>query len=243
MADITEMLEDEETKQKVVDWAKEQGFRAPDEVEGLVKKKDELLDKLAKTKKSQMSEEQRRLLDTIHELGYDSAEDLQAALSKQQQKKGEDTEKVDRDLKKMQKQFEELQDKYERERSTRLSIEKDRAIDKAMDKAGIRPDARELARAYFDRKAQVEETDNGISVIAQDEEGLGPPIEEYIEKWAKSEQGKNYVQKPVNVGAGVAGGGDNSTKTVFKRAELNDPKLARQVMERKKAGENITIED
>lgn len=240
MAELKELLEDEESKQQIIEWAKEQGFKAPDEVEGLVNKKNELLEKLAKTKKSQLSDEQKQLLETIQELGYDSAEDLQDALSKG--KKKDDSEKVDRELKKMQKQLEDYQSKYEQERSTRLSLVKDRAIDKAMDKAGIRPDARELARAYFDRKAQVEETDDGISVIAQDEEGLGPPIEEYIEKWAKSDTGKNYVQKPVNVGAGVAGGGDNSTKTVFKREELNDPKLARQVMERKKAGENITIE-
>jgi hypothetical protein len=240
MAELKELLEDEDARAQLISYVQEQGYRAPEEVEGLVKKKDELLEKLAKANKSKLSDDQRSLLDTLHEMGYDSAEDLTAALSGS--KKQVESDKLSRDLQKMQKQFEELQSRYETERSTRLTIEKDRAIDKAMDKAGIRPDARELARAYFDRKARVEETDDGLTIYAQDDEGLSPSIDEYIEKWAKSEQGKNYVQKPVNVGAGVAGGGDVSTKTVFTRAELGDPKVARQVMERKKSGENITIE-
>jgi len=240
MAELKELLEDEETRNQIIGYVKEQGYRAPDEVEGLVKKKDELLEKLAKSKKSQLTEEQRNLLESLQEMGYESHDDLIAALQSSG-KKGE-ADKVDRELKKMRTQFEELQSRYDAERSTRLTIEKDRAIDKAMDKAGIRADARELARAYFDRKAMVEESDDGLTIYAQDDEGLSPPIDEYIEKWAKSDQGKNYVQKPINVGAGVAGGGDVSTKTTFTREELGDPKIARQVMERKKSGENITIE-
>jgi DNA primase catalytic subunit len=237
MAELKELLEDEEAREQLFSYVREQGYKAPDEIDGLVRKKDELLEKLAKTKKSQLSESQKAILDAIQDAGFDSAEDLQEALSGKQ-----DTGKVDRDLKKLQRQLEELQSKYDGERNTRLSIEKDRAIDKAMDKAGIRPDARDLVRAYFDRKARVEESENGVSIIAQDDDGLSPPIDEYIESWAKSDQGKNYVQKPMNVGAGVAGGGDVATKTVFTRQELSDPKIAKQVMARKKGGEAITIE-
>lgn len=237
MAELEELFENEETREQLLERVKELGYKAPDEVDGLVAKKNELLEKLAKTKKSQMSESQKALLEAIQDAGFDSAEDLQEALSGS---KGQ--EKTDRELKKMQRQLEELQSKYTTERSTRINVEKDRAIDKAMDKAGIDPAARELVRAYFDRKARVEESDDGISILAQDDEGLSPPIDEYIAQWAKSETGQKYVMKPVNIGAGVAGGGDSSTKTVFTRDELRDPKLARKVMERKKAGENITIE-
>src|SRR6056297_3105571 len=239
MAELKELLEDEESKQQIIEWAKEQGFKAPDEVEGLVNKKNELLEKLAKTKKSQMSDEQRQLIETIQELGYDSAEDLQDALSKG---KKNDSDRDDRDMKKLQKQLEDYQGKFESERNRRLSMEKSTAIERAMDKAGIRSDARELVRAYFDRRAQVEETDNGVSIIAQDDEGLGPPIDEYIDKWAKSDAGKNYVQKPVNVGAGVAGANEGDSRTSYKREELKDPKLAKSVMQRIDAGEDITIE-
>jgi len=235
LAELEELLENEETREQVLAYVREQGYKAPDEVEGLVKKKNELLEKLAKTKKAQLSESQRALLESIHEMGYESAEDLQEALSG-------NGEKVDRDLRKMQRQLEELQSKYDAERSARVTIEKDRAIDKAMDKAGIRPDARELVRAYFDKRAKVEESESGLAIFAQDDEGMSPPIDEYIDTWAKSEQGKNYVQKPVNVGAGVAGGGDVATKTVFTRQELSDPKIAKQVMERKKNGEDITVQ-
>lgn len=234
--ELQELLENEESREQVLSYMREQGYKAPDEVEGLVNKKNELLEKLAKTKKSQMSEAQRALLEAVTEMGYESADDLQEALSG----KGE---KVDRDLRKMQKQLEELQSKYDAERSSRIAIEKDRAIDQAMDKAGIRPDARELVRAYFDKRAKVEEADGTLSIVAQDDEGMSPPIDEYIENWAKSEQGMNYVQKPVNVGIGVAGGGDVATKTVFTRSEIADPKIAKQVMERKRNGEDITIKE
>ena len=166
MAELKELLEDEESRGQIIKWAKEQGYKAPDEVEGLVNKKNELLEKLAKTKKSQMSDEQRQLIETINELGYDSAEDLQDALSSKK-KKGDDSDKADRDMKKLQKQLEDYQGKFESERNRRLSLEKSTAIERAMDKAGIRSDARELVRAYFDRRAQVEETDNGVSIIAQ----------------------------------------------------------------------------
>jgi hypothetical protein len=241
MAELKELLEDEETKGQIIEWAKEQGFKAPDEIEGLVNKKNELLEKLAKTKQNQLTDEQRRILDALRENGFESADDLQDAFSKSGKK--DDSEKVDRTIKQLQKQLEDVQSKYSNERTTRLTMEKSSAIEKAMDKAGIRPDARDLVRAYFDKKAIVEETDKGVSIIAQDDEGLGPPISDYVENWAKSDAGKNYVQKPVNIGAGVAGAGDVSTKTVFTRQELSDPKIAKQVMQRRKDGDDITIKD
>lgn len=232
----------EEEKAEVLEtfnsWVKEQGYKSPEEVEGLAKKKDELLGKVSKLNKERVSEDKREILNMLDELGVQSAEDIKSLFEK---KSGD--KKDDRELKKYEKQLQELQERYDSEHKTRLNMAKENAIVKALKEAGVKDSAFDMAYAYFDRQAEVEETDNGVSVIAKDKDGLGPSIDNYIKEWAKGDAAKDYIQKPMNVGAGVSGSGDVKSKMVFTREELSDPKVARQVMERKRAGEDIKIEN
>ena len=91
--------------------------------------------------------------------------------------------------------------------------------------------------------AEVEDVDGKVNVIAKDKDGLGPGIDSYIQDWAKSEAAVDYVKKPLNQGLGLSDPQGSSKKTVYTRSELLDPKIAREVMERKKAGESVTIEE
>lgn len=227
MGKLEELLGNEEEKDAVVaelsEWAKEQGYRSSDEVEGLVKKKDELLQKVSKLNRETTSEEQRRILETITELGIDSADDIKQLFDGKS--KGGDSEEFERKLKRLQKESEQHKQAYETERTQRLSYAKENAIVKALKEAGIKDSAFDLAYAYFDRVAQVEESDGKVNVVAQDSEGLGPPINKYITEWAKSDAAKDYVRKPVNAGAGVGGapsgdvGGKELTVSEFVRLE------------------------
>lgn len=219
MATLKELLEDEEQKETIQaelnDWAKQNGFRAPDEVEGLVKKKDELLQKVSKLNRETTSEEQRQILETITELGIESADDIKQLVEGKGKSKAGD-EEIQRKLNRLQKEAEQNKTAYETERKQRLNYAKENAITKALKNAGVKDSAFDMAYAYFDRVAQVEENDGQVAVIAQDSEGLGPPIDKFIAEWAKSDPAKDYIQQPVNRGAGITGApsGDAKGKTL-----------------------------
>lgn len=210
MGKLEELMQDEETREQIEtelsDWAKQQGYKAPDEVEGLVKKKDELLQKVSRLNRETTSEEQRNILEAINELGIESADDIKQLVSdKAGKKSGESNEEYERRLKRLQKEAEQYKQNYESEHSKRLGYAKENAIVRALKEAGVKDNAFDLAYAYFDRIAEVEDGDNGATVIAKDSEGLGPPIEKYISEWAKSDAARDYIRKPVNKGAGVDG--------------------------------------
>lgn len=217
MGKLEELLSDEEQKEEIQaelsEWAKNQGYRSPDEVEGLVKKKDELLNKVSKLNKETTSEEQRQILETINDLGIESPDDIKKLVEGSGNGKEGDKE-LERKLNRLQKEAEQHKEAYQTERQQRLNYAKENAIVKALKEAGVKDSAFDLAYAYFDRVAQVEESDGKIQVIAQDQEGLGPPIEKHIAEWAKSDAAKDYVQKPANKGAGITGApeGDASGK-------------------------------
>lgn len=204
MGKLEELLSDEETKaeleSELSEWAKSQGYKSPDEVEGLVKKKDELLSKISKLNRGQTTEEQRQILEALNEVGYESADEVIAALSGN--KKGDDLE---RQLKRIKKEAEENRTLYEQERQQRISYAKDNAITQALKKAGVKDSAFDMAFAYFDRLAEVEEVDGKLKIVAKDSEGLGPSIDSFIEEWSKTDAAKDYVQQAANKGAGVTG--------------------------------------
>lgn len=242
MGRLEELMADEATKAELESelsgWAKSQGYKAPDEVEGLVKKKDELLSKISKLNRGQTTEEQRRILEVITELGVESADDITAALSK-----SSTADDFERKLKRLQKEAEENRSLYERERKERMSYAKENAIMQALKEAGIKDTAFDMAFAYFDRIAEIEDADGKLSVVAKDKEGLSPPIQSYIAEWSKTDAAKDYVQKPVNIGAGVTGATESAPKRHYTREELNaEPGLAGEILKRKHAGEDITVE-
>jgi hypothetical protein len=219
MGKLEELMSDEETKAEIEsdlsEWAKSQGYKAPDEIEGLVKKKDELLSKISKLNRDQTTEEQRRILEAINELGVESADELVTALSK----KGSGDE-LERKLKRLQKEAEENKALYETERKQRISYAKDNAIIQALKEAGIKDSAFDMAFAYFDRIADVEESDGKVKVIAKDKEGLGPSIDSFIAEWSKTDAAKDYVRKPANKGAGVSGENGDSRGVTGKTMTL-----------------------
>ena len=223
MGKLEELMADEaakaELETELSDWAKAQGYKAPEDVEGLVKKKDELLHKISKLNRDQTTEEQRRILEVITELGVESAEDIEAALSK---KNGKGSEDFERKLKRLQKEAEENKALYERERQQRIAYAKDNAIIQALKEANIKDSAFDMAFAFFERLADVEESDGKITVVAKDKDGLGPPIGSYIAEWSKTDAAKDYVRKPVNSGAGVTGSGGESREASGKTMTLSE---------------------
>ena len=222
MGKLEELMADESVKaaleSEMSEWAKAQGYKAPDEVEGLIRKKDELLHKISKLNRDSTTEEQRRILEVINELGVESAEDIEAALSK----KGKGGDDFERKYKRLQKEADDHKALYERERQQRISYAKDNAIIQALKEAGIKDSAFDMAFAYFDRVAEVEDTDGKTTVVARDKDGLGPPITSYILDWSKTEAAKDYVRKPVNSGAGVTGEGGESRGVTGKVIPLSD---------------------
>lgn len=240
MGQLEELLKTEDGKAEFETYfnsvVAEKGYKTPEEIDGLVKKNGELLNKVAKLNRGQTSTDQMVILEKLAEAGIYSVDDLNPVVG------GDKSVDGDRRIKRLEKELEEAQSVYKSERSARLSTVKENSIIRSLKDAKIKESAFDMAYAYFDKLAEVEEVDGRVSVVAKDSAGLGPAIDSFISEWAKSDAAKDYVEKPLNIGAGVTGQKDGESRTTYTREELSDPKVARKIMERKKAGENITIE-
>lgn len=221
-------------------WATEKGYKSEDEIQGLVKKKDELLEKVARLNRGQTTEQQRKVIELLADKGLDDPDKLSSIISGG---KDNGNDELERRLKRLEAEKKEYEEKMKREHGLRVNTVKESAINKALMDAGVKPEAFDMAKAYFSGVADIEESDDGkVSVIARDESGLGPSIDKFVSEWAKSERAKDFIRKPMNSGAGASGSNGGDIRTAYTRDDLKDPKIAKEVMQRKKAGELITIE-
>lgn len=191
-----------------------QGYRAPDEITGLVNKNKELLGKL-KEAKEQKSDP---LLTKLEKYAIYNEDDLENMLSTATATKGKDVE-TERMLKKLQRDLETTatqKAEFEKQAATLkerfYKAEKEKAISQALISAGIDDKAHDILSVYFDRFAKVEEDDDKLSIIA-DDGAQRLPLSDYIKQWSTTDKAKHYIKAPVNMGAGtVASGQKQSAK-------------------------------
>lgn len=233
------------------DHAKEQGFKKPDEIQGLVKKKDELLGKLAKLKEHKVSEDQRKIISALDELEIRDYNDFEDFLDNLKGTGDEGQKQIssdlERELKRKQKELDkhvqsirDIEEKYKVEHGRRLSSLKQAELTKALKKVNIKDTAFDMAYAHFNANSKVEEDEDGnIAILATDE--LGSSIDSFIEEWSKTDSAKDFIQKPINVGAGIGVTSSDGSKTTFTRADLQDPETRKKMAERMKKGEKVDV--
>lgn len=109
--------------------------------------------------------------------------------------------------------------------------------------AGVKDDVMlKAAKALIRPSLQILEEGDDFSVIARDQYETAVPVASYIKNWADGDEGKRFVDAPVNGGGGGNGDGNNNNKggKSINRADFDklDP------MERsKKVSEGFAIVD
>jgi hypothetical protein len=205
--------------------AKELGYVTPDEVQGLINKRNELLDKVKALKNEKNSDP---LLTNLQKHGIYDVNDLESLLSTSPSgKKSDEIEsklkQFERELGQERKAKLELESSLNKQRERFHNAEKQSAILKALGAAGIDESAHDILSVYFDRIAKVEEDDTGkLNILADDgEQSLG--LHDYISKWSQTDKAKNYKKAPVNSGAGTSTGGKLSPKMTMEEIALLPP--------------------
>jgi hypothetical protein len=218
-------------------YAKAEGWQSPEEVAGLVNKKNELLNNLTRLKKEKNNDP---LLTNLEKYGIHSVEDLETMLSatSTNSKKGEDTERMmerlKRELETERKSKVEIEQALTAQKQRFFNAEKQSAIYKALGANGFDESTHDVLSIYFDKIAQVDEDETGkLSIIADDgNERLG--LSDYISKWSKTEKAKHYIKAPSNIGSGTVGGNGTtrpSGKLSFEQiGQIADPTARKQAM-------------
>jgi len=189
--ELKEFFSDEKNLPVFKEFATALNFKSEEEVKGLIDKKDELLGQLRKVK-----DERESLKKRLDEIDIDEYIELKNSKAKNSDK--------DNDL---SRKLEKLNAELEAERKARAETEAEynnTLISQALtaeiaDK--FDPAHRAILTEAFLRKAKIE-NENGKKTVVIDDGKYGLPVNEFFKSFAESEQGKPYLIKPVNSGAG-----------------------------------------
>jgi len=198
-------LQDETNAEAFKGIIKEMGFEAPEDVQGLKVVNSNL--KAEKMKVKTELDSLKKRLDEIDEDGY-------IAYKNKRDSSGDDSERLKREYAKIQKDYSEVLKKSEQLESEYNNTLRDNVLSEALESAGFKTHKTILKQA-LQAKAKVIQEDGKRLLLIDDGDGLGLPAQEYIKKFAESEQGKQYLDKPVNGGSGSTGfSGTGSGKTM-----------------------------
>lgn len=245
----------EALSQIIAEKAPELGYKSPDEVQGLVRKRDELLGTVKKLKTQpkgpQISEGMQRILEALQDEGIEDEDSFSEFIQGKAQE-GEGSAEASKQLRELKRQlkqiekekseFSQYKDLFEAERKARLESVKDSTLTQALKKVHVKGDAFDIVKSWAEKQTALDIDDDGkISIYANDSEGLNPSIEAYLEEWSKTDAAKPFIEQPVNTGAGVRSGA--SKNGVFTREQLATPEGRKAYREATKSGQAVTIAD
>lgn len=214
------------------------------EVEGLKKKRDELLAKNKDLRQKATSapdldgeevEEMRRRLDE-----YEKSEQER---QNEQDKKAQNFDAIlERERGKLQKQLDELAENNSRLSEQRNSILVENALSKNFSSVGVddlyRPDLMDAFRT----KASVKDADGELGVVIRSEDGTPLPVDEFFKDWSESDRAKAYITDRATGGGANGSSGPRSTNT-YTRQDLQDPEKRKEYFNRKLKGDEVAIQE
>lgn len=204
LEDLQEFIKDEKNAGAFKDIVKALGYETPDDISGLKSNRDEFRRKYEKIR-TDYEEMQKKLAD----IDIDEYHTLKESKGK----------KPDDDYTKLQREHKRLQDqlKFDQEEKTKLQTAyhntlRESALSKALEANKFTQHNKLLTDAFLG-KTTIEIIDGRpiVSVISDD---MQIEISDYFKKFANTEIGKMYVDKPVNSGAGsqnISGSGNAKT--------------------------------
>jgi hypothetical protein len=169
------------------------------EVAGLKAKNNELIDKVKKLQKGQ-------------EIDPQTVIDLEAKIDKLQG----DLTASQKTVKEQSKLAETLQGqlKTESEFTQRLLI--DNGLSDALTLVKVKPELSKAVKALFANQAQIKvDGDNRKAVIGD------KALNEYIDEWSKSDEGKHFIAAPINGGGAAHGSSTGTQNKTWTRSEFD----------------------
>lgn len=184
----------------------EKGYKAPEDVQGLVNKRDELLSEI--TKKNEKIKNVEKYLTKLQEYGIMDINDIDKKLGKsiKDDTPGGNSElnAIKRELETERKTREDLQKALNEQKQTLYNTKKNETILKTLSSVGVSEDAAEVLSVYFDKFAEIEDKDGKFRVMADDgEQRL--TLSDYISQWSRTEKAKQYIKADHNSGGGATG--------------------------------------
>jgi len=185
--ELQEFLKEESNKDLFLETVKSMGYEAPEDIEGLKKNNRDLKAEKQKIKENYDSLQKR--LDELEKSYYDTNNDNQ-----EEKKYTREIEKLTRELKEAQEKASKVESEYN---STLI----DRTISEALEEAGFTQHKAILKQAHLGRAKIEQDGDSKLVLINDGEQEL--PAKDYFRKQAEDSL-KQYLDKPVNSGAGSA---------------------------------------
>lgn len=201
--DLKEAWGTEDGKAAIAEFLAGQGFKAEDEVQGLINKRDELLGKLNKAKT-----EKNAFHETLVKYGIADVEDLGGKLAKLEAADASlsDLEKLQRRIEIMERESAEAKESAKKANNLRMSAEKKAQITAAMKEAHVDDESFDVLYDHFDKIAKVADEDGNLTIVVETDDGQSP-IKSFIGDWSKTDKAKRFVKAAANGGGGAHGPG------------------------------------
>jgi hypothetical protein len=225
--EMIEFLKNSDEGKKVFDSATE-GFIKPDQIQGLVKNRDDALKekKDLKTKYDENVKKLEEFEEKFNKIEADYDIKLREELEKKANAQSENADNSDtiKQLNDFKALHSSKEKQWDREKNKLLSSieEKEKnlegliskynntlitnSLNANFDEIGVAEEHRRLLKDAYRSRATIEVDEEGErSVMIIAEEGR-LPIQEYFTSWAESKEAKYYIKAPINNGGGTTGG-------------------------------------
>lgn len=218
------------------EYAKEQGWKSPEEISGLVEKNRHLIVEMKKLKdRPSVDENDKILLDFLKEKNIFDNEDLEKVFSGQA--KGEETtdeerrahKKALKELEFLEAENSKINSLFDSERALRIKSLRDSELNDCLIEAKVKPEVIPVVKRFLvdEIKHEIGE-DGGVKFFAKDEITTA---KDFVMAWSKTEMAKTFIMKPESSGSGNHLKGAPGKKT-YTREEIRQmpPEEKRKIM-------------
>jgi hypothetical protein len=194
---------DSEDAAVVTEYLASKGYKTAEDIAGLERKKDELLEKVSKGQANKKATTE--LFDKYKIVDLDDLSVKLATLAGAQEKES-DLENMARRLKLIEQTAEEDKERAGQEKALRVNSEKKSQILSALKGVHVDDVSLDLLSPYFANKVNIEEENGKINLVVTTDDGSSP-LKSFIEDWSKTDEAKRYIKAPANFGGGSNGSG------------------------------------
>ena len=185
------------------------------EIAPLVQNKEKILSELKQTqnrlKNEKMSESDREKLTLLENSSIMGADELEKVLTSGTSDLDKATLKIkqlESQSKKFQSEAEIYRNNFQVEQQKRLDVAKKQAIQGELARLNVNPNSMDILESYFANQLNTHVGEDGtVSVVSASDEFT--PATEVLRTWSETEQSKQFIQAPINQGAGSNSGNDS----------------------------------
>lgn len=235
---LAEIIKTDDGKALIVEVAQGLGLR---DTVGLEKKRDELLGEVRGLKdKYSALESKYKAFEGL------DPEEVRTALDRfrnpdKYQNDDPRLNSLSLELKQIKGQLE--TERAEKEKANKILEDKEKTalIQSALKDAGFDPVYYEVLTTTLKQKAQLKRDESGhVSVVVEEGSSVND-IGEYAKSFAKSDNGKPFLPRPINTSAGARQPGFVQPSSSVTRSDLRDPTKRAAAFEQIKSGKGVEI--